>query len=38
MDLATFMSVEMQNLGAQDVVGQVKNRENKKAGIDSEME
>jgi hypothetical protein len=38
MDLGTFMSEEMQNLGAQDLVGTLRARENKKAGLDSEVE
>ena len=38
MDLGTFMSEEMQNLGAQDLVGHLRARENKKAGLDSEVE
>jgi hypothetical protein len=38
MSLKTFMSNEMENLGVQDLVGQVRNKENKKAGLDSEME
>lgn len=38
IDLQKLMSVEIENLGVQDLVGQVRARENKKAGLDSEVE
>lgn len=38
IDLQTLMSDKMENLGVQDIAGDVRNRENKKAGLDAEVE